>query len=162
MTTKAELFRQAKACESVECESEDLTDALRSASRTLRALAEAEAEFEAEPTAQLPYAELAAFMDDEAHGYDLIGGAFIPHPVSKNARRKQIADILRSLAEAEVAAARPRWGVYDLARNTWWPRSFASEAEAQDHYDRCKGPDSRGEARVRSSNPAGGEGGKRG
>lgn len=58
-----------------------------------------ESEESVEPPANLPLNELAAFMEEEAQAYDLVGGCFIPHPVSKRARRLQIAKILRELAE---------------------------------------------------------------
>lgn len=41
-----------------------------------------------------------------------------------------------------------KWGVYDTVQKIWWPRSFPSKAEAQAHYERCKGPGSRGEPRL--------------
>ena len=40
------------------------------------------------------------------------------------------------------------WGVYDTVQKTWWPRSFPSKEEARAHYERCKGPGSRGEPRL--------------
>jgi hypothetical protein len=40
-----------------------------------------------------------------------------------------------------------RFGVFDMYRRSWWPRSFDTFDEAQAHYDRCKGPGSRGEVR---------------
>lgn len=47
-------------------------------------------------------------------------------------------------------ALRPRWGVFDVEQQRWWPRDFASAEEARAHYERCKGPGSRGEVRLRT------------
>jgi hypothetical protein len=41
------------------------------------------------------------------------------------------------------------WGVYDLNRSSWWPRSFPSHGEALEHLNRCKGPGTRAEVKER-------------
>lgn len=41
------------------------------------------------------------------------------------------------------------WGIYDVVQDRWWPRRFATFEEAAAHYDRCKGPGSRGEVLAR-------------
>lgn len=42
-----------------------------------------------------------------------------------------------------------QWGVFCLATKSWWPRAFHSQAEAQEHYELCKGPGTRAEVRKR-------------
>jgi len=42
------------------------------------------------------------------------------------------------------------WGIFDVEQQRWWPRDFTSAKEAQAHYDRCRGPGSRGEVRLRT------------
>jgi hypothetical protein len=37
-----------------------------------------------------------------------------------------------------------RFGILDPVQGRWWPWSFNTFDEAQAHYDRCKGPGSRG------------------
>lgn len=48
----------------------------------------------------------------------------------------------------EIITPRP-WGIFDPVEGRWWPRAFQTREEAQDHYDRCKGPGSTGEVRER-------------
>ena len=69
-------------------------------------------------------------------------------------RRKVDSEFADDLEAALIVAGYPNprgpwWGVYDVQQGRWWPRAFRSQSEALAHYDRCKGPGSRGEIRPR-------------
>jgi len=82
----------------------DTRERLRAAEQHFASLLQLE--LDAEPPAHLPYSELAEFMEEEARSFELIGGAYRPPPVSRTARQRQVANVLRMLADSPSETAK--------------------------------------------------------